>query len=728
MTDTNDLRSLDICAIGLGQGGGNLAAEWRRRGYRSLLLNTARADLRALAHHEGLDVPEKLVLEIGIDGSEGAGKDPEYGMACVRAHADDIRATVEKHLRGADAFLLCAGLGGGTGSALPELVRVLAPLEVPFITLTSLPSSAESGIAKVNAVKTANALVSAELAGRMFIDNDRLVESFPELDVVSYFPAVNARVLASLDELNRLNRRDDLWSIRTFDGEDLRKVLLCGGILQTHVAKLSSEGALDVNYLVDVVSHCVDGGDHLARGLDISKTAYLALVVVGPEKALRSTAMHVFDDAVRELKQRTGGGAVYEGLYVAPDDAPLKAYVLSASFSLPERVGQLLDDARAEGSELARKIQTEIAPLELDALEGLSLFRSPSRRPAVQRVPPPEPRPLGEQIAKQVQELTRPRVSLDEISSLSGLDVSRIDETPLARAPAEPQLSVLEAAVPEAAIPQSPEPVEPANTAAPVEAAAPAEDHRPRVGTGRYDDEEEPLEPTRVAQEGEVASARPAPALVSAPSVPPAIPPEPTELLPAAVGVAQAPAPASSRTGRRRTPIRPQTGRAALLPEDARVHESPFEEQPMPPPPGAFADDSPLTDPHARAPFLHRPVSDDDSSDDENKTRTDARPSWLEGAAGALSSISAGSGTELQAVYEDLVERFRQASEKRDRERVGRRLVDDAQADDVEVRALAVWAMVKLGEPAFRRALARSSNDENPEIARMAKEGLARLS
>src|SRR5690606_14981515 len=156
--------------------------------YRALLLNTARADLRALSHHEGLDVPDKLVLDIGLDGSEGAGKDPEYGMACVRAHADDVRAAVEKQLRGADALLLCAGLGGGTGSALPELVRTLAPLDMPIITVTSLPSSAESGIAKVNAVKTVNALVGLDLAGRMFIDNDRLVEAFPDVDMVSYFP------------------------------------------------------------------------------------------------------------------------------------------------------------------------------------------------------------------------------------------------------------------------------------------------------------------------------------------------------------------------------------------------------------------------------------------------------------------------------------------------------------------------------------------------------------
>ncbi|MCP4500927.1 MAG: hypothetical protein GY822_13285 [Deltaproteobacteria bacterium] len=43
-----------------------------------------------------------------------------------------------------------------------------------------------------------------------------------------------------------------------------------------------------------------------------------------------------------------------------------------------------------------------------------------------------------------------------------------------------------------------------------------------------------------------------------------------------------------------------------------------------------------------------------------------------------LSSVLAHSGDDLLAVYEDLFDRFRQAPDKRRRERVARRLVDDA--------------------------------------------------
>ena len=210
MSDTNDPRSLDLCAIGLGQGGGNLAAEWRRRGYRAVVFNTARADLRGLSRAADLDVPKDFQHYIGIEGSDGAGRDPEFGRECIREHAEAIREVVRRDLAGADALLLCAGLGGGTGSSCDALIEVLEPLEIPILAVTTLPADNESGITKVNAVKSANAIVGADLAGRVFLDNERLRERFPDLDIVNYYPTINAKVLGPFDEMNRLNAQPDL--------------------------------------------------------------------------------------------------------------------------------------------------------------------------------------------------------------------------------------------------------------------------------------------------------------------------------------------------------------------------------------------------------------------------------------------------------------------------------------------------------------------------------------
>ncbi|MEO1336291.1 MAG: hypothetical protein AAFV29_11640, partial [Myxococcota bacterium] len=121
-----DGRALDIAAIGLGQAGGNLAAEFYRLGYRALALNTAQTDLATL-EPGGLvpTMPPERRLYVGLDGYDGAGADPSYGQDCIRAHADEIRAQAKALAEDADAIVVCAGLGGGTGSAITTLVEVL---------------------------------------------------------------------------------------------------------------------------------------------------------------------------------------------------------------------------------------------------------------------------------------------------------------------------------------------------------------------------------------------------------------------------------------------------------------------------------------------------------------------------------------------------------------------------------------------------------------------------
>ena len=60
-------KAIEIVAVGLGQAGGNLAAELSRRGYRAIALNTATTDLSSLSK-SGLSLPEEYRMYIGIDG------------------------------------------------------------------------------------------------------------------------------------------------------------------------------------------------------------------------------------------------------------------------------------------------------------------------------------------------------------------------------------------------------------------------------------------------------------------------------------------------------------------------------------------------------------------------------------------------------------------------------------------------------------------------------------
>jgi cell division GTPase FtsZ len=586
-------RSLDLCAIGLGQAGGFMAAEWRRRGYRAIALHTARADRRALSGRQpGLELAAEEQLDIAIDGAEGAGRDPAFGGRAVRTHADAITAAVKSRLAGADAFVIMAGLGGGTGSAVVDLIDVLLKEDVPIVVVATLPSDGESGIAKVNAARAIDAIVKANIAGCVFVDNGRLLEAFPGTDVVSFFQKVNAKVLGPLDELNRLNAREDHWSLRSFDGEDLRKVLLSSGTLLVHTARLK-DGVLAAADLMDVVDKAIDGGEFLARGNSLEQAAYVSVLVAGPEKALKAMPMQVFEELSSELKKKTGGAAVFDGLYVGPDSEPLRCAVLISSLALPKRVAALVESAAREGAQLAKKIARDVAPVDTAVLDGLSLFRG-----------------------------TRGAGSLPPMPSAS------------------------------ASTSLPPTSVRPAPRPAPAPVAAPPMQPSSLV-----------LPPTNVRE-----AVRDGPAGPVA-TTPPKKPTVVTEILP---GGSNLPS----------------------LPDNLVL-----------PPPNFADDDEP------------RPTG----VTEELTAEGEIPPA---GPVPELPSLPAPSGP--QAEMEDLVLRYR-TGDKKAKERIGRRFLEDSRSPDVQVRMLAVMAMVQVGDGAFRRALTRCSNDDNREIARLAVTGLDAL-
>ncbi len=373
-------RALNIVVVGLGQAGGNLASEFARLGYRSIALNTAHTDLSSLASAErAASLSSDQRIYIGIDGYDGAGADMNYGRECIRENAERIREVVSRHAEGADVVVITAGLGGGTGSSVSELVTVLGALDLPMIVLATLPNEYESGIAKVNAVRAVSDLVKHENIGWIFADNSRLSTQHGGVSLDKYFEKVNSVIIRPLDELNRLNNRKGIHPIRSLDGEDFRALLLSNGVLNY------SEGVLQVltvDSVIERVREALQQSSMMPHGFSPEEVAYMGIVLEAGEEVLRGTPFSFFEQLNEKLKHETGGAAIYMGVYRldAPvDGGSARLRLIASTQSLPEGIQAMVNDARREGGTLRDKLQRSISSLDLGEIEDFDLFKTTLR-------------------------------------------------------------------------------------------------------------------------------------------------------------------------------------------------------------------------------------------------------------------------------------------------------------------------------------------------------------
>ena len=374
-------RALEFVVVGLGQGGGNLATEFARLGYRALALNTAHTDLSSLSseNKRGHSLDAEHRIYVGIDGYDGAGADLNYGRECIRENATRIREAVTTLAQDADVVILTAGLGGGTGSSISELVEVLSDLGLPMLTMATLPNEYESGIAKVNAVRAVSDLVKAQDVGWIFADNTRLSQTHGGVSLDRYFEKVNEVIIGPLDQLNRLNNRPGVQPIRTIDGEDFRALLLSNGVINYATNTLS---ALSVDAVMERIRENLAQSSTMPSGFSLEEVSYMGVVLEAPESILKDTPFSFFEQLNERLKDETGGGGIYMGVYRTEhqiEGGVAELRMICSTQSLPEGIQAVVNDARREGGTLRDKLQRTISTLDLGEIEDFDLFQTSSR-------------------------------------------------------------------------------------------------------------------------------------------------------------------------------------------------------------------------------------------------------------------------------------------------------------------------------------------------------------
>jgi cell division GTPase FtsZ len=170
---------MKLAMIGFGQAGGKILDKFLEYDERTgseivraaVAVNSAKADLMGLKN-----VPEGNRVLIGqarVKG-HGVGADNELGAEIAEEDIDEVQGAIDSiPVHEVDAFLVIAGLGGGTGSGgAPVLCKHLKRIYTePVYGLGVLPSQDEGGIYTLNAARSFQTFVR-EVDNLLVFDND----------------------------------------------------------------------------------------------------------------------------------------------------------------------------------------------------------------------------------------------------------------------------------------------------------------------------------------------------------------------------------------------------------------------------------------------------------------------------------------------------------------------------------------------------------------------------
>ena len=169
-----------IGVIGIGQAGGRIAdlltyhSMWgRHQGIVpfALAVNSAQADLLGL---QTIEKKDRILVGQTVVKGHGVGLNRKVGAKTAKQGLHSItHAVTEKGVHHVDAFLVIAGLGGGTGSGgAPVIItRLREVYEEPIYLIGILPSEDEGKLMASNAIECLQE-VDGIVNGILLFDND----------------------------------------------------------------------------------------------------------------------------------------------------------------------------------------------------------------------------------------------------------------------------------------------------------------------------------------------------------------------------------------------------------------------------------------------------------------------------------------------------------------------------------------------------------------------------
>ena len=354
---------MKLAMIGFGQAGGKVLDKFleydRKHGSEivraAVAVNTAKADLMGLEN-----IPEENRVLIGqarVKG-HGVGADNELGAEVAEEDIDEVQAAIDSiPVHEVDAFLIIAGLGGGTGSGGgPVLAKHLKRIYTePVYALGILPGADEGGIYTLDAARSFQTFVR-ETDNLLVFDNDNWRRSGESME--SGYEDINDEIVKRFGILFGAGeiREGGEVAESVVDSSEIINTLACGGVstvgFATDTLDRNQGGGLlsrftgndeeevdstdTTNRVTSLVRKATLG--RLTLPCEISGTERALLVLAGPPKYLNRKGI---ERGRKWLEDETGSMEVRGGDYPRSDSNEVNSVVLLSGVTNIPRIKEL---------------------------------------------------------------------------------------------------------------------------------------------------------------------------------------------------------------------------------------------------------------------------------------------------------------------------------------------------------------------------------------------------
>ena len=339
--------------IGVGQAGGKVTSALvefdHDMGFDSvrgaLAVNTAEADLQSLP------IDTVLVGQDRVKG-HGVGGDNELGAEVMQADAGEVMSALDGRITAeAEAIVVVAGLGGGTGSGgAPVLAKELNRVyDVPVYAIGILPGRGEGAMYQVNAGRSLKTL-AREADSTVLIDNDAWHSSGESLE--EGFDSINDAIARRVGLLFASGENVEGVGESVVDTSEVINTLRSGGIAAIGYASAQADDDADTN--VNVVTSVTRNALLTGTSLPNATTADSALLVVAgrPERISRKGV----ERARKWLEEETGSMEVRGGDFPLDSDR-LAALIVLGGVERSRRLEEFMERAREAREEAQRQAE-----------------------------------------------------------------------------------------------------------------------------------------------------------------------------------------------------------------------------------------------------------------------------------------------------------------------------------------------------------------------------------